>query len=65
MKRFLKIRKIIIKESHLGLVKNALVFKTIYEQKKYELKKIKLILFYDAIHKYNYENDLQNVMNEV
>lgn len=48
-----------------GLVKNALVFKTIYEQKKYELKKIKLILFYDAIHKYNYENDLQNVMNEV
>ena len=48
-----------------GLVKNALAFKTIYEQKKYELKKIKLILFYDAIHKYNYENDLQNVMNEV
>ena len=48
-----------------GLVKNALVFKTIYEQKKYELKKIKLILFYDVIHKYNYENDLQNVMNEV
>ena len=48
-----------------GLFKSALVFKTIYEQKKYEFNKIKLILFYDAIHKYNYENDLQKVMNEV
>ena len=27
--------------------------------------KIKLILFYDAFYKYNYEDDLQKAMNEI
>ena len=46
------------------LIDKAFVFKTIYEQKNYELNQIKLILFYDAIHKYNYEEELKKVMNE-
>ena len=48
-----------------NFIENSLVFKTIYEQGKYNFNKIKLILFYDAIYKYYYEDDLQKVMNEI
>ena len=48
-----------------NFIKNALVFKTIYEQRKCNFNKIKLILFYDAFYKYNYEDDLKKAMNEI
>ena len=47
-----------------GLIRKALVIKTIYEQLEYKFNKIKLILFYDAIHKYNYEEELKLAFNE-
>ena len=47
------------------LIQKALIFRTLFTHLKYEIKQIKLILFYDTIHKYNYEGELIKAFNEV
>ena len=46
------------------LIKKSLVFRKIYEQLNNPIEKIKLILFYNTIHKYNYEEELSKAFME-
>ena len=48
-----------------SLVKKVLVFKEVFLQLKEEIKSIRLVLFYDAIYKFDYERELSKVMNEL
>ena len=47
-----------------GLIKKSLVLKTLYEQLGNPIEKIKLVLFYNAVHKYNYEEELRKAFIE-
>ena len=47
-----------------GLIKKSLVLKTLYEQLSNQIEKIKLVLFYNAVHKYNYEEELRKAFIE-
>ena len=48
-----------------ALVKKALVFKEMFEQLKEKVDSIKLVLFYDAVHKINYDLALCEAMNDL
>lgn len=48
-----------------ALIKKSLIFKEMFEQLGEKIDYIKLVLFYDAVHKINYENLLNEVMNEL
>ena len=45
-------------------IKKALIFKLIYEQLGKDINSIKLVLFYDAVHKFNYEPELNRAMKD-
>lgn len=47
------------------LIKKALVFKEMFEQSNEKIDSIKLLLFYDAVHKINYEKELCKAMNDL
>lgn len=48
-----------------SLIKKALVFKEMFEQSNEKIDSIKLLLFYDAVHKINYEKELWKAMNDL
>ena len=48
-----------------SLVKKSLIFQEMFIQSNEKIDCIKLVLFYDAIHKYNYEKELNKVMMEL
>ena len=48
-----------------SLVKKSLIFQDMFVQLNEKIDSIKLILFYDAVHKFNYENELNKVMAEL
>jgi len=47
------------------LIKKALIFKEMFEQLNEKVESIKLMLFYDAIHKINYEKELCKVIRDL
>jgi len=48
-----------------ALLKKALIFKQMFEQLKEKVDSIKLVLFYDAVHKKNYDSTLCEAMNDL
>ena len=47
------------------LIKKSFIFKEMFEQLGEKIDSIRLVLFYDAVHKINYEIILNKVMNEL
>ena len=48
-----------------SLLKKALIFKDMFEQLKEKVDSIKLILFYDAVYKFNYEKEMVRAINDI
>lgn len=48
-----------------SLVKKSLIFQDMFVQLNEKIDCIKLVLFYDAVHKFNYEKELNKVMVEL
>ena len=48
-----------------SLVKKSIIFQDMFIQLNEKIDSIKLVLFYDAVHKFNYEKELNKVMAEL
>jgi hypothetical protein len=48
-----------------SLVKKSLVFKDMFEQLNEKVDSIKLVLLYDAIYKFNYEEEMVKAINDI
>lgn len=48
-----------------SLVKKSIIFQDMFLQLNEKIDSIKLVLFYDAVHKFNYEKELNKVMAEL